>query len=125
MNHRGTETPRRQKNITLLLPSRCLCASVVHSVSDLPMSARRVALVTGSGKRRVGWHVADALAQRGYALALHYRSSVTEATVAAEAFRQRGVEVLAVQADLADEVAVRLLVEMTLKQFGRIDVLVN
>src|SRR3954467_1252477 len=89
------------------------------------MSARRVALVTGSGKRRVGWHVADALAQRGYALALHYRSSVTEATEAAEAFRQRGVEVLAVQADLADESAVRMLVEMTLTQFGHLDVLVN
>src|SRR5258707_14196162 len=89
------------------------------------MKTQKAALVTGSGKRRVGWHVADALAQRGYALALHYRSSVTEATATAEAFRQRGVEVLAVQADLADESAVRRLVEMTLSQFGRIDVLVN
>jgi pteridine reductase len=84
-----------------------------------------VALITGSGKRRVGWHVADALAQRGYALALHYRSSVAEATESAEAFRRRGVEVMAVQADLADEAAVRMLVETTLTQFGRIDVLVN
>ena len=42
-------------------------------------SARPVALVTGSGKRRVGWHVADALARRGYALAVHYRTSVAEA----------------------------------------------
>ena len=37
------------------------------------MNPRPVALVTGSGKRRVGWHVADALAARGYALVLHYR----------------------------------------------------
>ena len=29
------------------------------------MSAPPVALVTGSGKRRVGWHVADALARAG------------------------------------------------------------
>jgi pteridine reductase len=81
--------------------------------------------VTGSGKRRVGWHVADALAQRGYALALHYRSSAAEATATADVFRQRGVEVLAVRADLTDERAVRELVESTLSQFGRIDVLVN
>jgi len=38
----------------------------------LPTSLQRVALVTGSGKKRVGWHVADALAGRGYHLAVHY-----------------------------------------------------
>ena len=43
------------------------------------MSSSKVALVTGSGKRRVGWHVAEALAERGYALAVHYRSSASEA----------------------------------------------
>jgi len=40
---------------------------------------RRVALVTGSGKRRVGKVVAEALARRGYDIALHYRSSAEEA----------------------------------------------
>jgi exodeoxyribonuclease-3 len=30
------------------------------------MSSRPVALVTGSGPRRIGWHVADAFAARGY-----------------------------------------------------------
>ena len=40
------------------------------------MSDRKVALVTGSGKKRVGWHVADALAERGYALAIHFRRFV-------------------------------------------------
>ena len=35
----------------------------------------RVALVTGSGKRRVGAAVADALARAGYAVAVHYLSS--------------------------------------------------
>jgi pteridine reductase len=39
------------------------------------MSHSKVALVTGSGKRRIGRHVADALAARGYALAIHYCSS--------------------------------------------------
>jgi pteridine reductase len=89
------------------------------------MSARQVALVTGSGKRRIGWHVADALARRGYALAIHYRSSAAEAAETAAALKEHGVEVTAFQADLTDERAVRATVDGVLDQFGRIDVLAN
>ena len=89
------------------------------------MTVSRVALVTGSGKRRIGWYVADALARRGYRLALHYRSSVAEAGETVEVMRRLGVEVEAFQADLADEKAVRALLGRTLERFGRIDVLVN
>jgi pteridine reductase len=84
-----------------------------------------VALVTGSGRRRVGWHVAEALASRGYALAVHYRTSGLEAAETVEAFRARGVEAVGLQADLTDERSVRGLVEQTLARFGRLDVLVN
>jgi pteridine reductase len=84
-----------------------------------------VALVTGSGKRRIGWHVAEALAARGYALVVHYRTSAAEAAQAVEAFRGRGVEAIALQADLTDERSVRRLIDETLAQFGRLDVLVN
>jgi pteridine reductase len=89
------------------------------------MTTPRVALVTGSGKRRVGWHVADALAGRGYRLALHYRTSAAEAAQAAAEFQKRGVEAEAFQADLADEQAVARLVRQALDRFGRLDVLVN
>jgi pteridine reductase len=89
------------------------------------MKVQKSALVTGSGKRRVGSHVADALAERGYALAIHYRNSATEANAAVAAYRSRGVEAIAVQADLTDEKAVQALVGQTLAQFGRLDVLVN
>ncbi len=89
------------------------------------MSRSRVALVTGSGKRRVGWHVADALAARGYALVLHYRNSAAEAAEAVDYFRKRDVEVIGLQADLTDEAAVRSLIYQTLARFGRLDVLVN
>jgi pteridine reductase len=85
----------------------------------------KVALVTGSGKRRVGWHVADALARRGYALALHFHTSAAEAAEAGAFFRGHGVEVIAIQADLTDETAVGSLVRQTLEHFGRLDVLVN
>jgi pteridine reductase len=90
------------------------------------MTERKVALVTGSGKKRVGYHVAAALAARGYALAIHFRTSATEATATAEEFtRTHRVPVHTLQADLADEAAVKSLVAGTLQRFGRIDVLVN
>jgi pteridine reductase len=89
------------------------------------MSSRKVALVTGSGKRRVGWHVAQALGARGYALAIHYRSSVAEAEETVGELRGQGVEALGVQADLSDENTVRSMIGQTLQRFGRLDVLVN
>lgn len=89
------------------------------------MKSQRVALVTGSGKRRVGWHIADALAHRGYALAVHYRTSAKEAAESVREYEARGVEAIAVGADLADESAVRTLVGTILDRFGRIDVLVT
>jgi len=84
-----------------------------------------VALVTGSGKRRVGWHVADALAARGYGLVLHYRTAAAEATASVAEFAARGVEAIAVQADVADEASVKTLVARTFERFGRLDVLVT
>ncbi len=89
------------------------------------MPPPRVALVTGSGKKRVGSAVAEALARRGYAIAVHYRSSAAEAEETANALRTHGVEVATFPADLTDEVAVRSLVAAVLAKFGRIDVLVN
>lgn len=82
-------------------------------------------MVTGAGKRRVGAHVADALANRGYALVIHYRSSAAEANEAVALYRDRGVEAVALQADLSDEKAVQTLVAQALAEFGRLDVLVN
>jgi len=89
------------------------------------MKTQKVALVTGSGKRRVGSYVADALAKRGYALAIHYRSSATEADEAVARYRDQGVLAIAVQADLTDEKAAAALIARTINQFGRLDVLVN
>jgi pteridine reductase len=91
----------------------------------MPPSSPRVALVTGSGKRRVGWHVAQALADRGFALAIHYRTSDAEAVATVDELCRRGVEAVALRADLANEDDVRKLIADTLVRFGQIDVLVN
>src|SRR5207248_8453956 len=92
---------------------------------SMSTSVKRVALVTGSGKQRVGWHIADALAGRGYALAIHYRSSAREAADTVSYFQGRGVSAHAFQADLTDEKSVRGLMQQVLAQFGRLDVLAN
>jgi len=86
---------------------------------------KRVALVTGSGKKRVGWHVADALAGRGYDVAVHYRHSAAEAAETVAHLRGRGVDAVAFQADLSDEQAVRDLLRGVYEHFDRLDVLVN
>src|SRR5687768_12961569 len=89
------------------------------------MPNSRVALVTGSGKRRVGWYVAEALALRGYAVVVHYNRSAPAAAETVADLQARGVDAVALQADLTDEGAVHRLVEQALGRFGRLDVLVN
>jgi pteridine reductase len=89
------------------------------------MTTHRVALVTGSGKKRLGWHIAQALAGRGYALALHYHHSTQEAHDSAATLQARGTAVLCVQADVSDEGAVEAMVRQVVSHFGRLDVLVN
>lgn len=84
-----------------------------------------VALVTGSGKRRVGFHVARALARAGYDIAVHYRSSASEAVETAAHLRTFGVAADLVRAELSDEHSVKQMVAEVIATFGKIDVLVN
>ena len=89
------------------------------------MARPKVALVTGSGKRRVGRFVAEALAGRGYSLAVHYHTSAAEAAETIASLREHGADAFGFQADLTDESAVRSMVGGVLERFGRIDALVN
>ena len=88
-------------------------------------SHRKVALVTGSGKRRVGCVVAERLGERGYSPVVHYNRSAEAAAQTVAKLRSRGVEALAVQADLSREAEVERLVQQAAEWQGRIDVLVN
>ena len=66
------------------------------------MTERKVALVTGSGKKRVGNAVAAALAARDYALVIHYHTSATEAAETAEELsRAHGIATLTIRATSA------------------------
>jgi len=85
----------------------------------------KVAVITGSGKRRVGSHVVEALAAAGYAVVIHYRTSTDDAYDAANRLAASGNRAVALQADLTDEDAVKRMVKAVLEEFGRVDVLVN
>lgn len=84
-----------------------------------------VALVTGSGKRRVGSVVVEMLAEAGYAVAIHYRSSAKDADELVARLTAQGHTAQSFMADLTDEKAVHRLIESVRNMWGRIDVLVN
>ena len=88
------------------------------------MSSSKVALITGSGKRRIGNVVARALAERGYQIALHYHRSAREAQETIAQFESAGTRAAAFQADLAREDQVARLFDGVQATFGRLDVLV-
>ena len=56
---------------------------------------KKIALITGAAKRRIGNTVAVALAERGYDIALHYRRSADEARSTVERLDRCGVQAAA------------------------------
>jgi pteridine reductase len=84
----------------------------------------KAALVTGAA-RRVGRALALRLAERGYAVGVHYRDSEAEALRVVELIDGMGGRAVAVRADrrVASEVAAA--VAATVRAFGRLDALVN
>ncbi len=93
------------------------------SASDEP--AGRVALVTGSGRRRVGHVIARSLGQAGFRIALHYHQSAQTARQNVAEFREAGIEAEAYQANVADESEVDRMFDQLIARFNRIDVLVT
>lgn len=84
-----------------------------------------VALITGSGRRRVGNVIARFLAGKAYRIALHYNSSAEEAHRTRDELREAGTECEAWQANVADAADVETMVSAVHDRFGRLDVLVT
>lgn len=85
----------------------------------------KVAVVTGvSHQGQIGETVAKALAGRGAALAICARTQSNVEARAAD-LRQASAHVLAVAASLTEESGAKQLIEAAIKEYERIDVLVN
>jgi NAD(P)-dependent dehydrogenase (short-subunit alcohol dehydrogenase family) len=82
------------------------------------------ALVTG-GARRIGRALSLALAEAGFAVAVHYHESGEEAHALVAEVEKTGRRAVALAADLADERAVRALLPKAEAALGPIGVLVN
>jgi 3-oxoacyl-[acyl-carrier protein] reductase len=89
---------------------------------DLELEGRRV-LITGAS-RNLGAAIAAGLAEEGCALALCARS-VDELERTAEGLRERGAEVFARVADVADPEALRGFVDASAEELGGLDVVVS
>ena len=86
--------------------------------------AGKVALVTG-GARNIGRAIACGLAADGAAVLVNARTSRADAEETAARIRASGGRAALHFADVTDPAAVATMVEATLKEFGRLDFLVN
>lgn len=82
-----------------------------------------VALITG-GNRGIGYAIAEGLASAGAVAVIANRHPET-GEQAAEKIRKQGLKARAFTADVSRRSSVESLVSETLKEFGRIDILVN
>jgi NAD(P)-dependent dehydrogenase (short-subunit alcohol dehydrogenase family) len=93
------------------------------NVIDLFRLDGKVAIVTG-GSRGLGFWMAEGLADAGADVVLCARK-LEPCEEAARAIAERGVRSLAVGCDVTDPDGVKSLVEMTVAEFGRVDILIN
>ena len=89
------------------------------------LDGQPVALITGAGRRRIGNVVAKFLAERGYAVSLHYNASRQAAEETVEEIASRGGTAKCFQADVSNEEEVERLFRQHMEQSGRLDVLVT
>lgn len=86
--------------------------------------AGHVALVTGSSMG-IGRACALEFARAGADVVVNYRSHAKDADDAVAAIRKLGRNAIAVQADMCDASAVENLAARAIREFGKVDILVN
>lgn len=100
-------------------------AADVELLRRLFNTTRPIALVTGSGAKRVGQAIALRLAKAGFTLAIHANSNREEAQRTVASIQAAGGAAEAFFADLTEESQATRLVEEVATKLGRIDALVN
>ena len=84
----------------------------------------KVAIVTGAG-RNIGRAIALALADGGASIVVNARSNRAEADAVSREIEATGGKALVHIGDVADAKTVQAMADAAVRQFGRIDILVN
>jgi 3-oxoacyl-[acyl-carrier protein] reductase len=84
----------------------------------------KVAVITGAG-RGIGKAIALQFAGYGSKVVINYRNSITQVEELLASIKNAGGEAIAIQADISKEEEAKKLIDEAVKQFGRLDVLVN
>lgn len=84
----------------------------------------RVAVVTG-GSRGLGRGIADVLAEQGANVVVNYHRNTDAANAVVSELEAKGVQAIAVQADVSQQDSVAGLFDQAMSHFGRVDILVN
>lgn len=84
----------------------------------------KVALVTGSA-RGIGRQIAITLAKAGYDIIINYNTSKDKAYLLKDEIENFGVKCIVIKCDISNELEVKEMVTNILKEFKKVDVLVN
>lgn len=85
---------------------------------------KRVTIITGSS-RGIGRGIAVALGEQGWAVCVNYLGNAKAAAEVAALVQAGGGQALVVQANIVEAADRQRLVDKTLQEFGRIDLLIN
>ncbi|MDF2512844.1 MAG: fabG2 [Herbinix sp.] len=81
--------------------------------------------MSGLAGRGIGRAIALQFAQQGAKVVINYRNSIAQVEELLSQVKEAGGQAIAVQADISKEAEAKKLMEEAVKQFGRLDVLVN
>jgi glucose 1-dehydrogenase len=84
----------------------------------------KVAIITGSATG-IGMACAQAMAREGACVTINYVGSSADAQGVVDGIKQAGGRALAVEADVSKQDQVQRLVDQTVREFGRLDVMQN
>ena len=96
----------------------------MSDVAHMSKLEGKVAVVTGASKG-IGAGIAKALARAGAAVVVNYASSRTAADDVVAAITSAGGRAIAVQGDVSKASEAQGVIEAAVREFGRLDVLVN
>ncbi len=84
----------------------------------------KVALITGAS-RGIGRAIALTFAREGAKVVVNYHRSKSMAEEIVEEIRKEGRIAVAIQANVGDRDAVKKMIDKSLREFGRVDILIN